>query len=175
MSHSWGKKSMQNVIKWQVGCASSLDWLTKNKKSLRWGKLPDVFLFISPAIGGGKRVLAAAARGWEVEGERKANHSVRQRALPFMLLLLCICNCIAHQSVCLGFSLSACLFVCLSLYLPARPLSVSLSVLCLVHFLLLCQFRTGNFKHGNHAQATTTATATATTIATVATAQQQQQ
>lgn len=166
MSHSWGKKSMQNVIKWQVGCASLLDWLTKNKKSLRWGKLPDVFLFISPAIGGGKRVLAAAARG----KRGGANHSVRQRALPFMLLLLCICNCIAHQSVCLGFSLSACLFVCLSFYLPARPLSVSLSVLCLVHFLLLCQFRTGNFKHGNHAQATTTATAAATTRATVATA-----
>lgn len=97
---------------------------------------------------------------WEVETDResgrvtwRANHSVRQRALPF-ILSLCICICIAHQSVCSSIFLSVYLPLCLSVSISACSSVVCMSVLCLVHFLLLCQFRTGNFKHGNHAQAT---------------------
>lgn len=128
MSYSWGKKSMQNVIKWQVGCASSLDWLTKNKKSLRWGKLPDVFLFISPAIGGGKRVLAAAARGWEVEGVR-GREKLTIQSDNERCLLCCCCASATVSHISLSVLVSLCLLA---------SLSVRLSICLLVRCLSLC-------------------------------------
>lgn len=98
----------------------------------------------------------------------RANHSVRQRALPFILSLCSASVSHISLSVCLSFSLSTCPFVCLSLYLAARPLSVCLcSVSCTSFFYVSFEQEILSTEIMRKRQATAT---TATTRATVAAA-----